>query len=272
MEDFVWKLPKQKNGDAYTQDEIKMSDATNDQLKSWYEHCKVMLYNDSQKNPGRYRVLTKIKEQQDRCGAELFLRYLRKKNIPAFTFLKSVNEFVSNNAELIKEAEEFNQKNNLGPIKLSFVISECPEEFRDLPLDLVKDACLDRLGYFSKQHISIAFILRHGVWFTTQEAKDLTVKNENGEIIDKIDVVKERLNIRPEMELKSNPKGLNYSELRAMINLTNKKYSELTTCQLETLRNKILYSLTDRVNLHISQWLSRMKQIEMIADERGLML
>ena len=38
-------------------------------------------------------------------------------------------------------------------------------------------------------------------------------------------------------------KGLSYSALRSMVNLKSKKYSDLTTEQLLTLRNRILFAL-----------------------------
>lgn len=48
-----------------------------------------------------------------------------------------------------------------------------------------------------------------------------------------------------------------------MINLkSNKKYLELTTNQLETLRDKVLFLLEENVSFHISQWETLMAQIE----------
>ena len=84
--------------------------------------------------------------------------------------------------------------------------------------------------------------------------------------------VKERLNIKNTVRLTVKPTGLNYTELRAMVNLRPKKYSELTTDQLITLRNKVLFRLENEVQYHASQWEERMRQIVMVADKRGITL
>lgn len=80
-------------------------------------------------------------------------------------------------------------------------------EFSNLPIDLVIDGCLDTLGKFNKQHITLTFILKQGVWFFPQEMKDLMEKDEvTGQVRDRIEVVKERLNLKQSMTLKANPK------------------------------------------------------------------
>ena len=57
-----------------------------------------------------------------------------------------------------------------------------------------------------------------------------------------------------------------------MINLKPKKYSALTTDQLVTLRNKVLFKLENEVKFHISQWEERIRQIELVAQTRGISL
>lgn len=81
--------------------------------------------------------------------------------------------------------------------------------------------------------------------------------------------MKERLGLKPSINIYITPKGLSYTQLRAMVLLKSKKYSELTTDQLKTLRNVILFALSDEARFHISQWESRMEQIEMVASEKG---
>jgi hypothetical protein len=117
----------------------------------------------------------------------------------------------------------------------------------------------------NKQHITLTFILKQGLWFTTAESKDLTELDINGKIRNKLDVVKERLGLRPDTNILINPKGLTYSQLRAMINLTSKKYTDLTTEQLQTLRNRILFASEENIRLHISQWERRINQINEVA-------
>ena len=58
--------------------------------------------------------------------------------------------------------------------------------------------------------------------------------------------------------------------MRAMLNIKpNKKYRDLTTVQLETLRYRILFNLEETVKEHISAWERRMEEIEMVANYKG---
>ena len=241
-----------------------MVDMTEQQLNGAYDHCKTMLFNKDSRNPGRHLVLNLISDQRDRCGAELFLRNIKtEKGIDRFSLVMPINEFKSNNAELFAQTRP----------TLDAPFQELPDEFKQVPIDLVLDACIDRLGAFNKKHITRAFILRQGVWLTPAEAKDLTEKDENNQIIDKLTVIRDRLNIKDVERLSINSRGLNYTELRAMLSLRpNKKYADLTTVQLETLRNRILFVLEESVKNHIAAWEERMSQIEQVADNYGIKL
>jgi hypothetical protein len=58
-----------------------------------------------------------------------------------------------------------------------------------------------------------------------------------------------------------------------MLNIKpNKKYMDLTTVQLETLRNRILFDLEETVKNHIAAWERRMAEIEMVAEFKGFKL
>jgi hypothetical protein len=57
-----------------------------------------------------------------------------------------------------------------------------------------------------------------------------------------------------------------------MLTLKNKKYSDLTTEQLVTLRNKVLYRYDSVVRQHIYQWNEKIRQIELVAKEKGFVL
>ena len=57
-----------------------------------------------------------------------------------------------------------------------------------------------------------------------------------------------------------------------MISLRSKKYSELTTDQLKTLRNIILFALSDEVRFHINQWEARISQLQEVAKLKGITL
>jgi hypothetical protein len=57
-----------------------------------------------------------------------------------------------------------------------------------------------------------------------------------------------------------------------MLTLKSKKYSDLTTDQLLTLRNKVLYRFSDEIDYHISQWEERIEQLEKVANMKGFSL
>ena len=105
-----------------------------------------------------------------------------------------------------------------------------------------------------------------GVYLTQNELKDLNGDKKKPELI------KEKLGLKSSVRININPTGLNFAEFRAMINLKPKKYSALTTDQLTTLRNKVLFRLENEVKLHIEQWEKRISQIKKVAEMRGLEL
>ena len=259
---YVWKGSKAINENGrYKQTETKLIDMSETELKKCYEYCKTMLFNTNIKDPGRYVVLESIAEQKDKCGAELFLRYLdQEKTLSRFTLLTAINEFQKNNRE------------NLKGIKLTVehVFSGVPEKYLKIPLNLIIDGCLDRLGTFNKKPITRALILKQGVWLTPAESKDLIEYNPDKTIKDKLSVIRERLNIKDVERLYINSKGLNYTQIRAMLSLKpNKKYMDLTTTQLETLRYRILFNLEENVKEHINSWEERMKEIEEILEYKS---
>ena len=45
--------------------------------------------------------------------------------------------------------------------------------------------------------------------------------------------------------------------------------AELTSEQLKTLRDKVLFLLEKEVKLHIEQWENRSRQIEQVAKSKG---
>ena len=74
-----------------------------------------------------------------------------------------------------------------------------------------------------------------------------------------------------DLRLKST--GLNYEQFRGMMNIKiNKKYSELTTNQLETLKNKILFSFEESVFFQINTWKTLMSQIEEVCEYKQFKL
>ena len=266
VKNFIWKGEKKEINGVMTQEEIRLIDADEKQLNKFYNHCMSMLYNQDKQNPGRYLLLDIIKDQIARCNCELFLRWLeQEKGKPRFTFLSDVRTILDNNKENIPDTTN---------IPISTIVGGCPDEFKEIPISLIIDGCIDRLGYFNKQHITLSFIVKQGLWFTQQELKDLTERNEDGTIKDRIEVVKERLGLelKPNINLYITPKGLTFAQLKAMISLRSKKYSELTTDQLKTLRNIILFALSDEVRFHINQWEARISQLQEVAKLKGITL
>lgn len=262
LSSFVWKGEKVKVNDKYVQEETRLVDFPQEGLQKCYDYCNTMLYNVDKDHPGRYPLLEIVKDQRERCNAELFLRWIEATTkSPRFTFMTSLRTFLDNNSQ-IKPSEMY----------AGDAVGQCPQEYVRVPINLVIDACLDKLGKLERKHITLKFILKQGLWFTQEESKDLTEKDENGNIKNKIDVVRERLGLNPSIKLFINPKGLSFSQFRAMINLRSRKYSELTSMQLETLRNRILFSLEDDIRYHIRQWEGFKERIEKVAEYKGYVI
>lgn len=262
---FIWKGNKQidENG-KYKQSEKRLVDMNNAELNICYDHCKIMLFNKDIKNPGRYLVLDIISDQKDRCGAELFLRFIEEENnIGRFTLMNMISTFLTNNKDALK---------GIKPI-LSHLFSNMPNEYEQIPLNLIMDGCLDRLGAFNKKHVTRTFILKQGIWLTPAESKDLVEYDLDGKPIDRLTIIRDRLGIKDIETLYLNAKGLNYAQMRAMLNIKpNKKYADLTTVQLETLRYKLLFNLEETVKKHITDWEIRMDQITKVSEFKGFRL
>lgn len=264
MASYLWKGKKKYFADGTVeQDVIKLVDTTEEQLQSFYNHSYQMLYNESADNPGRYPLLETVKVQRDRCGAELFVRYLRRSQQSPLAYLMSLRNLINNNVR-----EGWNE-DELRQLSVTSIQDDCPPEFEDLTIDIIMNACLDKLGKFDKSHITLSFILKQGLWFTEAELKDLTEKDADGKTRDRRDVVRERLGLKNNTKIILDPKGLTYAQFRAMINLKSKKYAELTSEQLVTLREKVLFSLEDDINHHITEWEERIRQIKEVADYKN---
>lgn len=51
---FVWKGRKQEVNGELVQEEKRLVDCTEEELRSFYAHCESMLHNTSKEYPGRY--------------------------------------------------------------------------------------------------------------------------------------------------------------------------------------------------------------------------
>ena len=65
---FIWKGRKQEVNGALVQEEKRLVDCTEEELRGFYAHCDSMLYNTNKDYPGRYVLLDIIKEL---CAAVL---------------------------------------------------------------------------------------------------------------------------------------------------------------------------------------------------------
>lgn len=266
---FVWKLARKSDG---TQEEIKLVDATAEQLQHFYDHCMSMLYSHDKLNPGRYVLLNIIEEQRKKCNVELFLRKLESgaicadnKPYPRHLYIQDLRAYMN--------AHKSNfPSNELKNISIAACTGGLPREFERISIEEVLDGGLDQLGYLNSKHITFSFILNMGVYLTPAEMKEFEEKDKEGNPRSILEVIKEKLNIKNTVRLTVKPTGLNFNELRAMVNLKPKKYSELTTDQLTVLRNKVLFKLEDEVMHHIKQWEARIDQLQKVAEIKNIEL
>ena len=79
VNNFIWKGPKREIAGMRVQSEVKLMEATPEQLQDFYKHCISMLYSTDKQNPGRYVLKDIVKDQINKCNAELCLRWLENK-------------------------------------------------------------------------------------------------------------------------------------------------------------------------------------------------
>lgn len=272
VKSFVWKEAKKEINGIKVQNEIRLMDASEEQLQQFYNHCFSMLYSSDKVNPGRYVLLNILKTQREKCNTELYLRYLEYPTVPERTKYPRINYLQDLRTMLdIPENKQNCPKEIWNTLPIKYFTAGIPAEFENLSLSIVLDGCLDCLGRFDKSHITLTFLLKLGVWFKPTEMQKLLKKDSNGKYVDCLVTARKELGLKEGIDLKSSPKGgLSYSELEAMIKLKSKKYSELTTEQLTTLRNKVLFRLEDDVRFHIEQWEERIRQILKVCEVRNL--
>ncbi len=263
LRNFVWRGEKKVNAKGkYVQNETRLVDASEDDLRIYYKHCDTMLNNNDLKSPGRRALLAEIEDQRKRCGVEMFYRDAIAKGSSRYAVVDSLKAAVRKAQLNSIEIEDL----TLG----AFVA--VASEFQSLPYEFVIQGGMKTLGRFNRQHITLNFIIKQGIWFSKEERKEydlLTKKNT-----EKLDAVKKALKIPSEnYHLVFNSRtGLTVKELKSILSLKVKKYDEMSDEQLATLRNKLLFALEDEVYMHIAQWEQRMTQIELVAEYRKINL
>lgn len=269
---FIWKGPKENIDGQKIQREIRLVDATDDQLKGFFDHCISMLYSNDSVNPGRFVLIERIQEDREKCNTELYLRYLENTYLSdpsrarylRFQYLQDMRKWLSRNTAEIPQSSYYDTP-------ISAIIDNVPDEFARLSIGMVMDGCLDNLGRNLKKPITLNFILSLGVWFDADEIKDLSEKDPvTGKMKNRLDVVRERLQLKNNVSLKIDPNGLNYNELRAMLKLRSCRFSDLTTDQLLVLRNKVLFRLEDSCAENAEIWIEKIKEILKTAEARNL--
>lgn len=261
VNNYVWKGPK-VNG---VQEEIKLVDATFEQLRKFYVHCDQMLHNSDSKNPGRITLLGIVQDQIQRCRAELLIRWLRaEKQYTSTKCLEDLKAIIRNNKDVLT-----NETIKTYPI--GEIINGLPVEFHDVPVSLVLDGCLDALGTLDNSHLTLNFIVKMGLWFTQQEMqKDLYRKDpETGKTMNRLEVVRNELKLNPSIMLKICDTGLNYAEFRSMCRLKRDKYTNLTSEQLRLLSNKVLYRFQNQCEAQAKQWKDKIDEINKVAELKG---
>ena len=264
---FIWKGEKKKEGDKYVQKSERIIDMSPERLKECWNHCEKMLRNDDPKHLGRYNVLEEVTSQINKCNTELLLRYFentyqQRENASAtkrFSLMISIRQLMSNNPDI----------QDWSNISIARIGENIPDEFKDVTISDVLDGCTDNLGVLNKQHITMTFITKMGLWFSKVEELEFKCQNN----IERLKLAKERLHLPTKLVLRFNEKGLSFYEMRAMLTLPKKqKYSLMTTDQLVTLRNKVLLRLSREIDGHIYNWRKLQKQLELVAKSKNINL
>lgn len=160
-----------------------------------------------------------------------------------------------------------------------------PVEYQNIKIDDLQKACRDILGTFNHSKITLTFIYNIGVYFTQEEMKSIDNDLKEAGLNPDDFTLETKINNHIKVplglinaEIKINPKGLTMSEFRDMIMMKRikgfrvSKYSSLTTSQLKTLANKVLYFLEDRTKHQVNNWKEIMIQIEEVAKYKKYIL
>ena len=256
VENWTWM---DKNGNS-----VRLIDMTDEELQHSYNHTLDMLYRKSNFKYGKLEVRKNIQKIHESCNSELLRRYLQYElAVDMFKTNKDLLDFIMK----FKEANHVTNEDNI-----TVMFSNLPKEFETLTIgDLIK-ACLDTCEPINRKLISNDFIMSLGIWLTEDEKRDLTEYDENGKLRPWVEVMKERLFIDGGY-FRVTPTGLNYSELRNLLNLESRsRVSSTPSDTLYLLRDKILLLLDNDLEYHIKKWEGLKEQIEKVAESRNLVL
>lgn len=240
--------------------DVKLVDASVEDLRKWYKHCYEMLYNVSPWNPGKFIVRENIHRTWDSCNTELFVRYILHECETDIKTKKDILDYI-NKQRAASEKDILNDS-------IASIFNGVPPIFEKVTVNRLMDACFDKLDVLNKKMITDKFILAQGIWLTDEEKIELT---EVGKARNRMEVIKERLCLNPDIKLRVSPTGLSFTEFRSLVQLSSlPKISSLTTIALKTLRDKILLLLDNDLDYHINKWSTLMSNIQRVADARNI--
>lgn len=224
-----------------------------------------MLYNSDVYHPGKVRIREILARTWDSCNTELFVRYLLYNCNTNIKTKKDLLDFINevrNNADHDILNESISMLfDNLNPIYSKITISR------------LMDACFDKLDILNRKLITDKFILSQGIWLTDEEKVELSETKEDGSVRDRLEVIKERLCLHPDVKLRIASTGLSFAEFRSLVQLSPlPKITSLSTIALTTLRDKILLLLDNDLNYHITKWTTLLNNIERVAEARNINL
>lgn len=255
IESLTWK---DKNGN-----DIKLMTASEEDIQKWYKHCYEMLYNVSPWYPGKYVVRENIHKTWDSCNTELFVRYLLHECDTDIKTKKDILDYI-NKQRAVHEEDILNES-------ISILFNGLDPIFERVTVNRLMDACFDKLDVLNKKMITDKFILAQGIWLTDEEKIELTEVDKNGQVRNRMEIIKERLCLNPDIKLRISPTGLSFAEFRSLVQLSPlPKISSLSTTALKTLRDKILLLLDNDLNYHINKWNMLMSNIQRVAEARNI--
>ena len=236
-------------------------DMSYDELQIAYNHTLDMLYRKSQPKYGKIEVRKNIQKMYTSCNSELLLRYIQHDlAIDIFKTNKNVLDYIN----------KFKEANHLtNSALITEMFSMIPKEYETLTIGDLLNAALDICEPINRKLISNKFIMSLNIWLTEDDKRELTEFDSEGNLRPWIQVMKERLFI-DNGYFKIDPTGLNYSELRSLLNLQPSTHvSIIPTNTLILLRDKILLLLDNDLEYHIKKWTSLKSKIEQVADFKG---
>lgn len=213
----------------------------------------------------KYVIRENIHKTWDSCNTELFVRYLLHECNTELKTKKDILDFI-NSKRVNGEQDILNE-----PISILF--NGLPPIFEKITISKLMDACFDKLDVLNKKMITDKFIWAQGIWLTEEEKVELTETLPDGRIKNRMEVIKERLCLNPDVKLRITPTGLTFAEFRSIVQLAPlPKISLLSTVALKTLRDKVLLLLDNDLDYHINKWTTLMNNIKRVAESKNIQI